>query len=212
MEQEIQEKLYPCFDECADFKKYGNIMIDLETLSTKTNASIIEIGAVEFNKETGETGAELDILISPSEWTKYGRHVDGDTIKWWMGQDKSATERFFQDSAESDKTLYYALCRLESFVRACDNCDKQTQDKERVVVWGNGSTMDITILQSAYEYHNWQTPWQYWAVNDVRTIVNLNPSIKENMKFDSGVKHSAIADCKHQIKYLVETLKSIRKN
>ena len=35
-------------------KNFGNIMVDLETLSTHTNASIIEIAAVEFNKETGE--------------------------------------------------------------------------------------------------------------------------------------------------------------
>lgn len=38
------------------YTKYGNVMIDLETLSTHTNAAIIEIGVVEFNKYTGDIG------------------------------------------------------------------------------------------------------------------------------------------------------------
>ena len=79
---------------------------------------------------------------------------------------------------------------------------------KKIKVWGNGSTMDITILQSAYEYFNMSIPWQYWAVNDVRTIVDLNPEIKKNCTFE-GVKHNPIDDCKHQIKYLTETIKNI---
>ena len=48
-------------------KKFGNIMVDLETLSTHTNASIIEIAAVEFNKETGEIGHIFQQSIDASE-------------------------------------------------------------------------------------------------------------------------------------------------
>jgi hypothetical protein len=77
-------------------------------------------------------------------------------------------------------------------------------------VWGNGSTMDITILESAYEYFGIEIPWKYWAVNDVRTIVDLNPSIKKNCEFDCGVRHSAIADCLYQIKYTTDTIKSLK--
>ena len=52
-------------------------------------------------------------------------------------------------------------------------------------------------------------PWKFWAVNDVRTIVDINPDIKKNCKFD-GTPHCAVDDCKHEIKYLVETLKTIK--
>ena len=61
----------------GDYRKFGHVMIDLETLSTHTNAAIIEIGAVEFNKETGEIGDKLDIIINVSDWTNNGRHVSG---------------------------------------------------------------------------------------------------------------------------------------
>ena len=39
---------------------------------------------------------------------------------------------------------------------------------------------------------------------------NLNPEIKKNCTFE-GDKHDPVDDCRHQIKYLVETLKSIQK-
>ena len=190
------------------FEKFGNIMIDLETLSTHTDAAIIEIGAVEFNKYTGEIGNKLNIIINPSDWCKNGRHVDGETIQWWFKQKNEARKRFI--TKQNDITyldLKAALNALKYFIMDCDSVD----DDKNVVVWGNGATMDITILESAYEYFNMEIPWKYWSVNDVRTIVDLNPTIKKNCKFEEGVKHSAVADCLHEIKYTVETIKSLKK-
>lgn len=195
----------------SNFKKYGNIMVDLETLSTHTNASIIEIGAVEFNKYTGETGDTFDIIIDPQDWGKNDRHIDGNTIQWWFSQSESARKRFGpvtnRKNTKSILPLESALIAFSEFVRLCDNTDKNS--KERVVVWGNGATMDITILQNAYEYFGKKTPWQYWAVNDVRTIVDLNPTIKDNTEFIETVKHSAVSDCLHEIKYTVKTIISL---
>lgn len=192
------------------FQKYGHIMIDLETLSTRTNASVIEIGAVEFNKETGETGEVFSVIIDPSEWSRNGRHIDGGTIVWWLSQDEQARNRFVKPDKDKIMTLEEALNHFSSFVRRCDIQSHTDNHHETVTVWGNGATMDITILESAYEHFNRRAPWKYWAVNDVRTVVELNPSIKKEMKFD-GVKHSAVDDCYHQIRYLTETLKSIKK-
>lgn len=191
----------------GDYHKYGNVMIDLETLSTHTNAAIIEIGAVEFNKQTGEVGDKLNIIINVSDWTKNGRHVSGETVQWWFNQSLEARQRFIdkQDDVEY-MNLKEALERLRYFIMGCDCL---AEDNENVVVWGNGSTMDITILQSAYEYFDIEVPWKFWSVNDVRTIVDLNPTIKYKTKFTSGVKHSAVADCLHQIKYMVNTIKSL---
>jgi hypothetical protein len=189
------------------FEKYGSVMIDLETLSTHTNAAIIEIGAVEFNKETGEVGEKFNVIIEPSDWCKNDRHVDGETIQWWFNQTNEARERFVTEQNDvAYLDLNHALTALKYFLMDCDSVD----DDKDVVVWGNGSTMDITILESAYEYFGIEIPWKYWAVNDVRTIVDLNPSIKKNCEFDCGVRHSAIADCLYQIKYTTDTIKSLK--
>ena len=209
-------------NKIKNFLHYGNIMIDLETLSTRTNASVISIAAVEFGLN-GDTGRKMILKIKPSEWGKYDRHIDGNTIAWWMGQDADAVKNLFAKDGE-DFTLLDALSHLFDFVKECDMPIPITQEQEmtasfmssfrysdvkdkKIKVWGNGSTMDITILQSAYEYFNMPIPWQYWAVNDVRTIVDLNPEIKKNCTFE-GVKHNPIDDCKHQIKYLTETIKT----
>lgn len=184
-------------------KKYGHIMIDLETLSTKTNASIIEIAAVEFNKETSEIGDTFCVEILPDDWVKNNRDINGNTLLWWMQQDKTLLSKFTE---KTTVPLSIALEKLNEFYIA----HNIPYEEKQTIVWGNGSTMDITILQSAYEYFNKPIPWKYWAVNDVRTIVELNPEIKKNCSFE-GEKHNPIDDCKHQIKYLVETLNSLKK-
>lgn len=193
-------------ENMTNFEKYGNVMIDLETLSTHKNASIIEIGAVEFNKHTGETGKVFNALIKPSEWAKNDRHVDGNTVAWWFKQKEEARERFFTENENIRCTdLKTALNALFYFIMDCDTVD----NGKNVTVWGNGSSFDIAILESAYEYFDIRTPWEYSAINDVRTIVALNPTIKQNMVYETGVKHNAVNDCMHEINYLVETLKSL---
>ena len=188
------------------FEKFGNVMIDLETLSTHTNAAIIEIGAVEFNKHTGEVGEKFNVIIEPSDWCKNDRHVDGETIQWWFSQTDEARKRFVTKQKDIEYcTLKHALQKLRYFIMDCDTVD----DDKNVVVWGNGSTMDITILESAYEYFDIEIPWKYWAVNDVRTIVDLNPTIKKNTKFNYGIQHSAVADCLYEIEYVSKTVKSL---
>lgn len=189
------------------FEKYGNVMIDIETLSTHKNAAIIEIGAVEFNKYTGEIGETFNVIIDPSEWTRNDRHVDGETIQWWFKQTDAARKRFVNPPDDVYVTdLLDALWKLKYFIMDCDSVD----DDKNVVVWGNGSSFDIAILENAYLYFHQEVPWKFWSVNDVRTIVDLNPSVKDNCKFDNGIRHSAVSDCMHQIKYLTETIKSLK--
>lgn len=156
-------------------KKFGNIMVDLETLSTHTNASIIEIAAVEFNKENGEIGDIFHQCIDVSDWTENKRHIEGSTLLWWMEQDKVLLNKYKNHNSK----LHTVLQRFREFY----NEHTLNGNNEETVLWGNGSTMDITILQSAYEHFKEPTPWKYWAVNDVRTIVNLNPEIKKKMYF-----------------------------
>ena len=189
------------------FEQFGNVMIDLETLSTHKDAAIIEIGAVEFNKFTGETGKTFNIIIEPSEWCRNDRHVDGETIQWWFKQSDAARKRFVNPQDGVYMTdLNDALWKLKYFIMDCDSVD----ENKNVVVWGNGSSFDIAILESAYNYFSMEIPWKFWSVNDVRTIVDLNPSVKDNCKFDKGIRHSAVSDCMHQIKYLTEAIKSLK--
>ena len=59
-------------------------MIDLETLSTRPDATIVTLGAIKFNPHTVEephTG--LYIRFNVDEQSDLGRHVDDGTLEWW---------------------------------------------------------------------------------------------------------------------------------
>lgn len=191
------------------FNDFGSIMIDIETLSTHTNAVVIEIAAIEFNKNNGNIGEVFHRKIENKHWFLLNdRHIDPLTLKWWMQQPDEARNNLFE-CGEDDGNIFDVISSLSSFVKRCDNkYYEKGVDERTVTVWGNGSIFDISILQNLYEELNITVPWKFWAVNDVRTIVALNPSIKENCTFE-GVKHFAVDDCKHQIKYLVDTLRTI---
>lgn len=191
------------------FEKFGNIMVDLETLSTRQNAVVLEIAAVEFNCKTGEIGEVFDYKLDLDEQSSR-RHISVDTLLWWIKQDQTAIDEVFNSIIKCD--ICRALYDFRDFVKRCDNVLYNTENDRRTVkLWGNGSIFDIGILQNLYEQYfgRFELPWKFWAVNDVRTIVDLNPEVKKNCKFE-GTPHCAVDDCKHEIKYLVDTLKTIR--
>lgn len=177
--------------------KYGHIMFDLETLDNKNTSSILSIGAVEFNLHTGKIGETLYVRVDLQSCIDEGLTISADTIMWWLRQSDEARARIYGTSGIQ---LEEALDKVFNFVESCG---------EDVVVWGNGSTFDISILEYAFYKFYTTLPWKFYNVSDLRTIVNINPKIKKNCPFD-GIKHDAIADCKHQIKYLCDTYKTIK--
>ena len=64
MEYTLETSSETFINKIKKFLHYGNIMIDLETLSTRTNASIISIAAVEFGLN-GDTGREMILKMRP---------------------------------------------------------------------------------------------------------------------------------------------------
>lgn len=69
--------------------KFNDIMLDLETLGTKSDAAIIQIGACYFDRETGEIGEKFRVNVEPdlSRFT-----VEWGTVKWWMLQSEEARQ------------------------------------------------------------------------------------------------------------------------
>lgn len=55
-----------------------HLMIDLETMGTKPSAPIVAIGAVFFEPQTGELGAEFYTAVNLSSDMDLGAAPDGD--------------------------------------------------------------------------------------------------------------------------------------
>lgn len=172
-----------------------DVMIDIETLGRKPGCVILSIGAVKFDRLTGELGEEFYEQLSLSDQQANGLHIDIETVKWWMGQSSEAQEVAFNGSAH----LPSALSRLKSF---CGDSP----------VWGNGATFDISILEAAWSV----TPYNgelfaYNQARDVRTVVDLGRMIGADFKSTSKpeLAHDALSDAKWQAVYVAKTIAAL---
>ncbi|EPJ3763097.1 3'-5' exonuclease [Providencia manganoxydans] len=174
--------------------KYKHLMLDLETMSNKSNAAIVSIGAVAFEPSTGELGPEFYLAVDLVSCEKLGLHIDADTVLWWMKQSSEARAAIVDEDA---RTIQSALLALSAFA--------EEHLSDNVCVWGNGSDFDNVVLASAYDACDFNPFWKFWNNRDVRTIVELgrNAGIdpKRTLTFE-GEQHNALADAIHQAKYV----------
>jgi len=178
----------------VDANFHNQVMIDIETMGKNTSAPIISIAAVIFSIIDGKLliGSSFHEYVSLKSSMMCGGIPDAETILWWMRQSDEARSQF---EREKGILLPEALIKLAAFIQP-DDC-----------VWGNGPTFDLSILKTAYERNYLPVPWNHQNERCLRTVVALNPSIKENHEF-KGTKHNALDDCINQIEYLFQTLVS----
>ena len=68
----------------------SQVMLDIETLSTKNNAVIVSIGACRFAAEKGLILDTFKVNVSPIDCKKYGLHISKATMDFWMNQTPEA--------------------------------------------------------------------------------------------------------------------------
>lgn len=170
-----------------------DIMIDLETLSTRADAAILSIGACLFDLATGEIGKTFHRHIHFSDYPLNG-HVSAETVKWWLKQDEEARQSLIDQ--KTAVSLPAAMTELRDFV----------PKSKQATFWSNGATFDLIIIRNALDRLNYLEPWSYWQERDVRTIVDVafritGRNAAKETEFQ-GVKHNALADAIHQVKYV----------
>lgn len=170
-------------------KMQRHLMIDLETMGKNPDATIISIGAIFFDPQTGDMGPEFSKAI---DLETAGGIIDRQTIKWWLKQSCEAQSAILTDEIPLDD----ALLQLREFI-AENSCEFFVQ------VWGNGASFDNVILRRSYERQGLPCPWRYCNDRDVRTIVELGNSIGFDVRMAipfEGVPHNALDDARHQAK------------
>lgn len=173
-----------------------HIMIDLETLGTGADSVFIAIGAIYFDPKTGELGKEFYENIDWQSSIDEGRTIDADTIKWWFQQNYDARMAIIEDGESLAKVL-------NIFTKFCGKYP---------IVWGNGSSFDISILEHVYRQLKIPCPWPSWNVRDVRTIKDLGKDrVDKSIFVNKGIAHNALDDAKHQAKYVSVLWQEIKK-
>ncbi len=163
-----------------------HIVVDLETLSTHSNACIVSIGAVliEDLKKQGE----FYINVNGIEGRQAGLHIETDTIKWWEEQSQEARDAWQLDPQPLVDSL---------------NEFKAWYGDESIPIWGYGANFDVVILENAYRTMGMEIPWKFWDIYCLRTVMNVL-----NKRLPKANNHNALDDANAEADMLIEILKS----
>ncbi len=164
-----------------------HVMLDLETMSSRNNAAIVQIGACVFNPGTREVGDPLWINIRLGDCRARGFHVDPNTEKWWSQQDPLAIKRLM---SEPRQDLPDALDEFDEWY------------PKGAVVWSH-ATFDAVITQNAYHELGRKQPWHFRDARDLRTLQSLfafgGRKIPDGVwDANRGLPHFAPDDAVHQ--------------
>ena len=168
-------------------------MIDLETLSTRPDATILTVGAIKFDPFTNdEPHSGLYLRLNVDEQSELDRHVDDNTLEWWSKQDATIKDEALGDEVRT--TLLEFIKQLNKF---CVGLDE---------LWCQGPLFDYAILQNLYAQLGQPVPWNYWQIRDSRTLFNMLP--KDPRKDVQMDLHNALADCYFQAKSVQKAYKN----
>ncbi|WP_258881811.1 exonuclease [Enterobacter hormaechei] len=176
---------------------FTHLMVDLETMGKKPGAPIVSIGAVFFDPSSGKTGAEFYQVINLESSMSFGARPDASTILWWLKQSPEARSAIVVDDAIG---LLEALELFLDFI-----AENAANGSKNVQLWGNGSSFDCSLLEAAFELADTPFPIPHWNYRDVRTVVELGKAVGLNSRYDipfEGDQHNALADARHQVKYV----------
>jgi hypothetical protein len=175
------------------------VMLDLETFSTRGNAAILIIAAIKFNRDEPigkiEKTDNFYAKISLESCKKVNLHVDSKTVHWWENRDPETKKDIFSEPREELKSV------LLKFNRWFGKAEK---------IWSHGASFDVPILSEAYYNCSLEPPWKFWNIRDTRTIFDL---VDMNIKdFPQDNLHNALHDCWRQIYGLQQCFKKIKVN
>jgi hypothetical protein len=166
-------------------------MIDIETLSTRNNASILTIGAIKFNRNDNiedldtlkKNGKTFYARITRSSCDNLNLHVDTSTVDWWRKQSSEAQYEAFYNTDRI--SIIQALKKLSIFLQDCDK------------FWSQGS-FDYNILENVYRQININFPWKFWQIRDSRTLFDFSGVDIKKINY-SGNDHNSLDDCYKQL-------------
>ena len=163
-------------------------MVDIEGLGTGPDATILTIAAQSFDP-FGQGYYDRQYYARITLESQENRSIQQDTIDWWATQPEAQAEAFME---EGRIDLDQALDSLGKLIW------------QHKLIFANGPTYDMNILEHAYKSYNKPLPWQFYNVRDARTIYSLWPELPK-----PPTSHHALEDCRRQIDMLQLTLRQL---
>lgn len=176
--------------------RYPSVMIDIETLSSESNAAVIQIGACAFNIAGG--CAEPWSMIVKPDLDKTPASLS--TIAWWMQQNEAARSHM-ATCAESGVPPAVALEGLDAYIKQW--CEPKFD------AWAMPPEFDLVILRHLGNTTGRVMSWRFDRTRDLRTLESLANCTKAD-RVPATVPHDAGYDAQAQaltaIKYRAKIL------
>lgn len=183
-----------------------DLMLDIETLSTRVDAAIVSIAVLAFDPN-GDPRDLHSTHGSSHNWQEKGwqrnilpeldSHVDPETVRWWFTQPIQV-----RDQLLGTQRLHGVLPDLAFFL------EKAAPDGyERV--WANGPAFDVAILDYWCDRLGLPRLFHFRKVRDLRTLrdVAQHPYKKEDKSKNA---HVALDDCYTQARIVQECFALLR--
>ena len=172
-----------------------DVMLDLETFGTSSNAVIVRIGACYFDRFTGKIGERFFEKIDPQSCVDAGFEMDIPTVLWWMRQEAPA--RLAVASNDDCFLIGGVLIDFKHFLRDVES------------IWSH-ATFDFVILMNYFRKFKIRVNFDYHAARDLRTLTDLAEI--DPLDFPrEGIKHDALSDCMFQVGYATACFNRLRR-
>jgi hypothetical protein len=184
-----------------------HLMIDGETFGTGGNCVFVQLAAAEFwPTEPERQGRVWATHIDLANSLRGGRHIDADTLLWWMddanGAGMEARAALVAGLKSRDRpplTWREALEELAQFAQAPAGRGLGHRPEGVNGVWSHGAAFDIARVETAYRDLRMEEPWDFRDQCDTRSLFRLAGSTLRKLAPETGVKHDAGADVQQQV-------------
>lgn len=171
-----------------------NIMVDLETASTKENAAILSWAMVPFFSDGSDCDeGDFDMTVSLTSCFLAGMDFDKDTQQWWLQQDPKARGAILH--ADEEVSIHTATVNAYAWL-------ENLAEKYDLYIWSRGLDFDIPKMEWCFrKFVERPLPYKYSHKMDVRTVLKFMQIDQSAFEF-KGVKHNALDDCQHDIEMI----------
>ena len=161
-------------------------MVDLETLSTRIDAAIIQVGLAAFTEE--------EVVKSHLWVVEPEGHIDPRTIQWWFNQLDIGTPNPFNPHLNEE------LWPLKEAFK-----DMASRMKEVETVWAHRAFFDLPIIEMAHARLGLKLPWTHKQARDTVTFATFYSDVP---RVEAEEKHDAEQDARAQAQWIVNIFKA----
>lgn len=182
-------------------------ILDLETLGFAEDSVIRDIGAVAFNRYTGEVLDTFRVLININDAVGIGQVMEPSTVMFWLTQSKESIDSVWNNvdnvAERCPRDAVNAMNRWLSGLKGRFNTKK-------LYVW-NHKDFDSNKMENLHKkLGNWPE-WKHYDHRDIWTHM-------DNCELDGrdfprvGTYHTTVDDCKHYMGVIVAGFNKMRDN